>query len=148
VGWEMMLNMDVTGRMPPGPPVWEEMSGARVGEWLAMGSRNAVMSGGRCLGTGARVISVRGVCGSEPASLDRPLKSLSARFSSSSSRIRPSTRRTILPTANSLGCAAASRLPTLCTFCINLLGSETLVKDMTRRSRNAVATAHGLEPWI
>lgn len=85
-----------------------------------------------------------GVCGRlSPVSL-YPLVSPS-RSSSASSRISPKIRRTMLPTTISLGCAAQSRWPTLCTRSMSFATSVTRWVVTTRRSRYAVAMAHGLE---
>ncbi len=88
-----------------------------------------------------------GVTVPEPKSLLNALES-PPRFSSASSRIRPSTLRTMLPMVNSLGAASTSRFPTFCTLSRSLEDSAPRVKDMTLRRRYAVAIAHDFEPLI
>ena len=88
-----------------------------------------------------------GVTVPEPKSLLKALES-PPRFSSTSSRIRPSTRRTMLPMVSSLGAASTSRFPTFCTLSRSLEESAPRVKDMTLRRRYAVAIAHDFEPLI
>lgn len=73
-----------------------------------------------------------GVCPSPPCS-------------STTSRMRPSTRRTMLPTTTSRGCAEVSRLPTWRMRSTSLAASRPLNSPTTRRSRAVVAMAHGLE---
>jgi hypothetical protein len=91
--------------------------------------------------------SPRGVAGSEVGWLVVAL-SLVFRCSSSSSRISPSTRRTMLPMTSSFGLALTSRLPTSRTLSSNLAVSEARPAAMTRRRRKAVARAQGFEPEI
>ena len=94
---------------------------------------------------GAELRSILGVGGlPSDDSLERP-NSLSPRFSSSSSLIRPKTRRTMLPTTSSRGWAATRRFPTSWTRCMNFCGSGLRIEETIRRRRRAVAIAQGRE---
>ena len=138
--------MDVTGGRPCTPVCCDIRGGRLLGNGSEMSRRGAMPGGEKEALKGAA--SVCGVCGLDPASLPKLLRSLSPLLSSSSSRIKPKTRRTMFPTTSSRGCAAMSRLPTSWTFCISLTGSDALVMDTKRRSSSAVAMAQGFEPLI
>lgn len=146
VGCASMLNMDVMAGRPWAPVCCESRGGRLVGNGSGISRRGAIPGGEKEEPKG--VVSVCGVCGRDPRSLPILLRSLSPLLSSSSSRMSPKTRLTMLPTTSSRGCAATRRLPTSWTFCISLLGSEALVTDTNRRSSSAVAVAHGFEPLI
>jgi hypothetical protein len=138
--------MDVTGGRPCAPVCCERSGGRLLGNGSEKSRRGAMLAGEK--ETPKDEFSVCGVCGREPESLPRLLRSLSPLLSSSSSRMSPRTRLIMLPTTSSRGCAAMSRLPTSWTFCISLAGSGALVMDTNRRSSSAVAMAHGFEPLI
>jgi hypothetical protein len=143
VGWLRMLNMDVTGTTPA-CPVWDVSNGSLLGDGLCDAWRCVRIPFAERL-VGAELRSILGV-GGPPSddSLERP-NSLSPRFSSSSSLIRPKTRRTMLPTTSSRGWAATRRFPTSWTRCMNFCGSGLRIEETIRRRRRAVAIAQGRE---
>jgi hypothetical protein len=105
-----MLNIDVTGAAPA-TPASEEISGALLGEGFGVTWRRKETPFGEILAK-AEPLSILGVCGLPSENSPEIPKSVSPRFSSSSSLISPRTRLTILPTTSSRGWAAISRFPT------------------------------------
>lgn len=84
------------------------------------------------------------VCGvAWPGSL--PVGVCPSACSSTTSRTRPSTRRTMFPTTTSRGCAEVKRLPTCLMRSTSFAGSRPLNSPTTRNSNDVVAMAHGLE---
>lgn len=65
--------------------------------------------------------------------------------SSTTSRTRPSTRRTMFPTTTSRGCAEVNRLPTCRMRSTSFAASLPLNSPTTRRRSAVVAMAHGRE---
>lgn len=93
---------------------------ARVGRWSES-----------CCGTGVGASLPVGVCPSA--------------FSSTTSRTKPRTRLTMLPTTTSRGCAEVKRLPTWRMRSTSFAASRPLNSPTTRNSSAVVAMAHGLE---
>lgn len=138
-----MLNIDVTGGLLSVMPVCCD---SRAG--LGCGGPNGELSlAGAIADAGNDGVgsSPAGVGGIDPVSLP---EGVSASRFSSSSRIAPSTLRTILPTVSSRGAASTNFLPTSCTLSINFPGSIALVVDTTFRNSHAVANAQGFGPRI
>jgi hypothetical protein len=141
----MILNMDVGWGRPGGLVFCDRRDGRLPENGSDMSRRGVMPEGDKDEMKGDA--SVCGVCGNDPVSLPMLLISLSPR-ASSSSRITPRTRLTMLPTTGSCGRAATSSLPTSWTLCRSLPGSEALVADTTRFKSSAVAIAHRFEPLI
>lgn len=138
VGCASILNIDVTGGRRSVPVCWESKAGL-----AAMAVASSLLPKTADADNGGCGISPAGVGGIEPISLD---VGVSASLFSSSSRIAPSTLRTMLPTVSSLGAASTSFLPTSCTLVISFPGSGARVVETTFLSSHAVAKAQGLGP--
>jgi len=140
VGCDSMLNMEVTGGLRSGVPVCCDSSAGLLGMFASSLLGNMVEAD-----IGGAGISTAGVGGIEPTSLE-PGDPFS--LFSSSSRIAPSTLRTILPTVSSLGAASTSLFPTSWTRVMSLPGSLARVVETTFLSSHAVARAHCFGPRI
>lgn len=122
---ESKLNMDLETCSP-------------VERAVGAGRTGAAGGGGRCGGCGGGALGAR-LWMSEAASLP---KSSAFRSSVASSRMRPSTRRTIFPITGSWGAARASRDPALWTLDRSWSTSCHLDLATTWRRICAVAFAH------
>jgi hypothetical protein len=102
VGWEMMLNMEVTGRVETGAPVCEVSNGGLSGALDCLEGGDDTV--GEAVGM-AEGSSACGVATSEAGWLLAALSSGPPRCSSSSSLIKPRILRTMFPMTSSLGLA-------------------------------------------
>ena len=133
----------------------EERSGGRFDHSLesdmlsyplaCMGSATACRSGLR-----VEMLALRGglwmeSCGACGVAGSLPVGVCPWACSSTTSRTKPSTRRTVLPTTTSLGWAEVKRRPTWRMRSMSFAASRPLNSPTTRNSSAVVAMAHGRE---